>query len=135
MDPNKMEGNLGLTLSRCGICEEPLHLLVQIYAPIMEQKLHRTLYVFACDRCCDTIPGVTIRCLRSQQQQQQQQQTPSNSKNLHSNTSDTVPTEATKEGINNYDDNYWGYDDSTAANENPKTLSIDDDIESILLQI
>jgi hypothetical protein len=134
MDPNKMEGNLGLTLSRCGICEEPLHLLVQIYAPIMEQKLHRTLYVFACDRCCDTIPGLTIRCLRSQQQQQQQQ-TPSNSKNLHSNTSDTVPTEATKEGINNYDDNYWGYDDSTAANENPKTLSIDDDIESIKHQL
>lgn len=134
MDSNKMDGNVGLTLSRCGICGEPLHLLVQIYAPIMEQNLHRTLYVCACDRCCDTIPGVTIRCLRSQQQQQQQQ-TRNNSKNLHSNTSATVPKEGTKVGVDNYDDNYWGYDDSTADNENPKTLSIDNDIESILLQL
>lgn len=135
MDSNKTVSEEDSTASRCGICEEPLHLLIQIYAPIMdEQNLHRTLYVFACDRCCDTIPGVTIRCLRSQQQQHQEQITKSN--NLTFNPTATVPKEIAKAGMHNYDDNYWGYDDTIAAKkDDPKTLSLDEDIECILFQL
>ena len=63
----------------CGVCQAPMHLLTQLYAPL--EGLDRTLYIFACNRasCFRSIfetdenninfclgGGTVVRCIRDQ---------------------------------------------------------------------
>lgn len=35
---------------KCTICQEPMHLITQLYAPLEDQQLERTLFVFGCNK-------------------------------------------------------------------------------------
>jgi len=59
------------SLLNCSSCSQPLHFLLQLYAPLdFPEAFHRTIYVFLCTskQCCSSAAAMnkTIKILRSQ---------------------------------------------------------------------
>ena len=48
-NPNKFTSNPLLEHPICDLCNGPMHLILQLYAPLEENDLDRTMYVFGCN--------------------------------------------------------------------------------------